>query len=145
MRVTGWRNEDGKQQRDGLLCPAQQNYPQQTRKNGAESQRWSREYIWNMCVPVNFPQGFSRDRLKPVWSDLHPCSVLTRPVLMSRAPSCPAWTRALWITPSLIPPNPQQPRLDSDGLHRGVRGIRANLLMGHVNKIHMHFSKLASI
>lgn len=41
-------------------------------------------------VPVNFPQGLPSGRLEPVWSDLHPCSFLTRPVLMSCAPSCPA-------------------------------------------------------
>lgn len=37
------------------------------------------------CIPVNFPQGFSRHRLKPVRSDVHPCSSLTRPVCW-----CPA-------------------------------------------------------
>lgn len=98
----------GKQQlRDELLCHAQQNYFQQTRKNGGKVIGGIRT-IWNTRVPVNFPQGFARDRLKPVWSDLHPRSFLTRPVLMSRAPSCPAWTRSLSLAPSLIPPNPPQ-------------------------------------
>lgn len=71
-------------------------------------------------VPVNFAQCFGRDRLEPVRSDLHPCSCLTQPALMSRAPSCPGRERALWITPPLIRPNPQQPPPDCDGLQRGA-------------------------
>lgn len=98
LHLEGWETPAG-------LCQTHLSCP---RQKMCKSQRQMETFLKYIGVPVNFPQGLPCGRLKPVWSDLHPCSFLTRPELMSCAPSCPAW-RALSrsFTSALIPPFPQ--------------------------------------
>lgn len=105
MPTTFRRFESERWETPAGLCQTHLSCPRQKMR---KSQRQMETFLKYIGVPVNFPQGLPCGRLKPVWSDLHPCSFLTRPELMSCAPFCPAW-RALSrsFTSALIPPFPQ--------------------------------------
>ena len=100
-----WRREDGNPQHDdGLLCPAEQNQQTRKKKNGGKVRCGK---FKNRFVPVNFPQSFGCYRLKPVWSDLHPRSFLTRPVCWcpARPPVLPERAQSSRTVPPSLPPS----------------------------------------